>query len=116
MRQAASGAANCQTTKLRASCDGPQTLPGAWPFQCHLGDVNDGRIADRIDPKRSVEVAFPARQIDDQQLPAATCKITCLAFLCSIAFGDWVKDLKSYKTLTVHICFFALGDFLIQRA
>src|SRR6187200_703582 len=116
MRQVASSTTNCQSSKLLASRRGPQDFAGAWPFERDLGDVNDSRIADRIDPKRSVEVAFPARQIDDQQLPAAACKITCLAFICSIAFGDWVKDLKSYKTLTVHTCFFALGDFLIQRA
>ena len=50
MRQAASSATNCQSSKLPASCGGPQNLVGAWPFQRDLGDVNDGRIADRIDP------------------------------------------------------------------
>ena len=50
MRQAASSATNCQSSKLRASCGGPQNLAGPWPFQRYLGNVNDGRIADRIDP------------------------------------------------------------------
>src|SRR4029450_1984079 len=116
MRQAASSAVNCQRSKPRASCGSPQDFAGAWPFERDLGDVNDGRIGDRIDPKRLVEVAFPARQIDDQQLPGTAGKITRLALRFSIAFSHWMKDLKPHKALPACTFFFVLRDLLIQTS
>src|SRR5206468_8777824 len=41
--------------------------------------------------------------------------VTKLAFRFSIAFSSWLKDRKVLKDLATHICFFVLGDLLIQR-